>query len=220
MRTALVEQRLTKIWETPKSLSGNLSSVDHKETGVRYVVTAVVLACARGVEALILHIQLAPPDQLIFTPVIYNQKFSVRGFTTILRCGSPIVSGFRGRAPCGADSGQVPCGCGMDEPAGCSALPSDCSRQCARGPAKHRSQSLRRAPHHQSPLFYAVQTSRAAASFLQSQNHNRGQAAEFAREPGPLTRKPAICGTYTDMPGLGLTNDQAHDITAYLQTLR
>src|SRR6185437_15892785 len=118
MRTAVVEQRLTEIWETPKSLSGKPSSVDHKETRVRYVVTAVVLPCARGVEALILRIQLASPDQLILAPAIYDQIFLVRGFT-IFWCGSPIVSGFREGARCRGDSGRVPCGCGMHEPAGC-----------------------------------------------------------------------------------------------------
>jgi hypothetical protein len=219
MRTALVEQRLTEIWETSKSLSGKLSSVDHKKTGVRYVVTAVVLPCAMGVEALILRIQLASPDQLILTPAIYDHMSLVCGFT-IFWCGSPIVSDFRERARCGADSGQVPCGCGMHEPAGCSALPGDCSRRCAHGPAKHRSQRLRRVPRHHSPHLYTAQSGRAAALFLQPQNHNRGQAAEFAREPGPLTRKPAICRICADMPGLGLTNDQAHEITAYLHTLR
>ena len=220
MRTAIVEQRLTEIRETPKSLSIELSIVHHKETGARYVVTATVLLRARKAQALILRIQLSPPDQLILTPVIYDQIFPVRGFTMIFWCGSPIVSRFREGARCRGDSGRVPCGCGMHEPAGCFALPGDRGRQCARGPAKHRTQRLQRAPHHQSPHFYAAQTGRAAALFLQPPNHNRGQAAEFSGEPGPLAQKPAIYGTYTDMPGLLLINGHAHDITAYLHTLR
>ena len=140
MRTAIVEQRLTEIRETPKSPSGTLSSVDPKKTGARYVVTATVLLRARKAQALILRIQLSPPDQLILTPVIYDQIFPVRGFTTIFWCGSPIVSRFREGARCRGDSGRVPCGCGMHEPAGCFALPGDRGRQCARGPAKNRSQ--------------------------------------------------------------------------------
>jgi hypothetical protein len=44
MSTATVEQRLTEIWETPKTLWGQLSSVDHKEIGKRYLVTA--LSCS------------------------------------------------------------------------------------------------------------------------------------------------------------------------------
>jgi hypothetical protein len=36
-----VEQRLEKIWETPRTFWGYLSTVDHKEIGKRYLVTAV-----------------------------------------------------------------------------------------------------------------------------------------------------------------------------------
>ena len=42
MSTATVEQRLTEIWETPKGLWGWLATVDHKEIGIRYLVTAFI----------------------------------------------------------------------------------------------------------------------------------------------------------------------------------
>jgi cytochrome c oxidase subunit I len=94
MSTATVEQRLTEIWETPKSLWGQLASVDHKEIGKRYLVTAFVLLIIGGVEALIMRIQLARPDQSILTPEMYNQLFTMHGTTMIFWYASPILSGF------------------------------------------------------------------------------------------------------------------------------
>ena len=62
MSTA-VEQRLTELWETPKTLHGLLGTVDHKELGKRYIVTALAFLVIGGVEALIMRLQLARPDK-------------------------------------------------------------------------------------------------------------------------------------------------------------
>ena len=94
MSTATVEQHLTEIWETPKSLWGRLASVDHKEIGKRYLVTAFILLIIGGVEALIMRIQLARPDQSILTPEMYNQLFTMHGTTMIFWYAAPILSGF------------------------------------------------------------------------------------------------------------------------------
>lgn len=94
MSTATVEQRLTEIWETPKTIRGWLSTVDHKEIGKRYLVTAFILLLIGGVEALIMRIQLARPDQAILTPEMYDQIFSMHGNTMILWYAGPILSGF------------------------------------------------------------------------------------------------------------------------------
>jgi len=34
---AAIEERLTSLWETPRSLYGWLATVDHKELGIRYI---------------------------------------------------------------------------------------------------------------------------------------------------------------------------------------
>jgi cytochrome c oxidase subunit I len=93
MSTA-VEQRLFELWETPKTLKGSLSTVDHKEIGKRYIATAIVFLLIGGVEALIMRIQLARPDQAILGPETYNQIFSMHGMTMIFWYASPILSGF------------------------------------------------------------------------------------------------------------------------------
>jgi len=94
MTTATVEQRLTEIWETPKSVWGWFASVDHKEIGRRYLVTAFILLAIGGIEALIMRLQLARPDQALLPPEMYDQLFTMHGVTMIFWYASPILSGF------------------------------------------------------------------------------------------------------------------------------
>ncbi len=53
--------RLEAIWETAPGLDGWLGTVDHKEIGLRYIVTAFAFLIAGGVEALVMRLQLAGP---------------------------------------------------------------------------------------------------------------------------------------------------------------
>src|SRR6185437_14582561 len=94
MSTATVEQRLTEIWETPKTVWGWFATVDHKQLGKRYLWTAMVFLLIGGVEALIMRVQLARPDQAILSPEMYNQIFTMHGVTMIFWYASPILSGF------------------------------------------------------------------------------------------------------------------------------
>ncbi len=89
-----VEQRLTELWETPKSLYGWFATVDHKDLGIRYLVTAFIFLLIGGVEALLVRIQLARPNQTFLSPEMYDQLFSMHGITMIFWYASPILSGF------------------------------------------------------------------------------------------------------------------------------
>ena len=94
MSTSVVESRLTSLWETPKTLHGWLATVDHKELGIRYLVTAFIFLLIGGVEALIVRIQLTRSDLAILSPEAYNQIFTMHGVTMIFWYASPILSGF------------------------------------------------------------------------------------------------------------------------------
>ena len=59
MSSAAVVERLTDIWESPPTLWGWLSTVDHKKIGKRYLVTAFLFLVLGGIEAAILRLQLA-----------------------------------------------------------------------------------------------------------------------------------------------------------------
>jgi cytochrome c oxidase subunit I len=87
-------RRLEAIWETEPGIIGWLSTTDHKEIGIRYIVTSFVFLIVGGIEALILRIQLAQPELHILTPEQYNQLFTMHGITMILWYALPILSGF------------------------------------------------------------------------------------------------------------------------------
>src|ERR1700732_3653572 len=86
--------RLEEIWRTEPGLAGWLSTVDHKEIGKRYIVTALIFLVLGGIEALVMRVQLARPDQQLLTPEQYNQLFSTHGMTMIFLYALPILSGF------------------------------------------------------------------------------------------------------------------------------
>lgn len=91
---AALEERLTSLWETPKTLYGWFATVDHKEIGLRYLVTAFVFMLIGGVEALLMRVQLAHSNLAILSPEAYNQVFTMHGVTMIFWYASPILSGF------------------------------------------------------------------------------------------------------------------------------
>ncbi|HEY6434556.1 MAG TPA: cytochrome c oxidase subunit I [Acetobacteraceae bacterium] len=85
---------LDKIWETKPGLRGWFSTVDHKEIGIRYLITAFIFLFLGGLEALIMRLQLAGPNQHLLTPEQYDQLFSTHGMTMIFLYALPVLSGF------------------------------------------------------------------------------------------------------------------------------
>jgi cytochrome c oxidase subunit 1/cytochrome c oxidase subunit I+III len=77
--TATLESRLTGLWETPKTLYGWFATVDHKELGIRYLVTAFLFLIVGGLEALLMRLQLAHSDATLLSPEAYNQIFTMHG---------------------------------------------------------------------------------------------------------------------------------------------
>ena len=94
MSTLAIEQRLTELWERPKTVRGWFATVDHKDLGIRYVVTAFVFLLVGGLEALLMRIQLSGPEQTVLGPESYDQVFSMHGITMIFWYAAPILSGF------------------------------------------------------------------------------------------------------------------------------
>jgi cytochrome c oxidase subunit I len=86
--------RLKAMWETPPGLIGWLSSVDHKEIGIRYIVTAFLFLAAGGIEALVMRLQLSGPEKHLLTPEQFDQLFTMHGVSMIFLYASPILSGF------------------------------------------------------------------------------------------------------------------------------
>ncbi|RAR49319.1 cytochrome c oxidase subunit I+III [Paraburkholderia unamae] len=87
-------RRLKETWETRPGWRGWLSTVDHKTIGLRYLVTAFVFLVLGGVEALIMRMQLARPNETLLTPQQYDQLFTMHGVTMIFLYALPVLSGF------------------------------------------------------------------------------------------------------------------------------
>ena len=92
-RPGLAEE-LENMWKTPPGPRGWLSSVDHKEIGLRYLVTAFIFLFAGGIQALIMRLQLAHGGMQLLTPEQYNELFTMHGITMILLYAFPVLSGF------------------------------------------------------------------------------------------------------------------------------
>ncbi len=71
-----------------------VSSVDHKQLGIMYLLGAFVFFLVAGVLALLMRIQLAVPNNNFLSPQVYNQFFTMHGTTMIFLVVVPLLVGF------------------------------------------------------------------------------------------------------------------------------
>ncbi|NEX61010.1 cytochrome c oxidase subunit I [Noviherbaspirillum sp. 17J57-3] len=89
-----IAERLETIWKTEPGILGWIGSVDHKEIGKRYLVTAMFFLLVGGLEALALRVQLAAANLQVLNPRLYNELFTMHGMTMVFLYALPILSGF------------------------------------------------------------------------------------------------------------------------------
>jgi len=93
-QNAVLAEKLKRLWETEPGIAGFFSTVDHKEIGIRYIITAFAFLIAGGLEAALMRWQLAWPGRHALTPEQYDQLFSTHGMTMIFLYAGPVLSGF------------------------------------------------------------------------------------------------------------------------------
>jgi cytochrome c oxidase subunit 1 len=71
-----------------------LLTVDHKRIGILYLVSASLFFLVGGLEALLIRIQLARPENTFLRPDTYNQVFTMHGTTMIFLVVMPLAAGF------------------------------------------------------------------------------------------------------------------------------
>jgi len=71
-----------------------LTTVDHKRIGILYGASALVFFLVGGLEALLLRVQLARPENRFLDPETFNQLFTMHGTTMIFLVGMPIAVAF------------------------------------------------------------------------------------------------------------------------------
>jgi cytochrome c oxidase subunit 1 len=71
-----------------------LTTVDHKKIGLMYIGYALIFLLIAGVEAMLMRIQLAIPNNHFVSPQVFNQLFTMHGTTMVFFVGMPILFGF------------------------------------------------------------------------------------------------------------------------------
>lgn len=95
--TATAARPAATAYRRPKSTTGFWSwvtTVDHKKIGIMYGYTAFVFFIFGGVEALLLRVQLAAPNNDFLTAAEYNAMFTTHGVTMVFLFVMPVTAAF------------------------------------------------------------------------------------------------------------------------------
>ncbi len=90
-----LEEKLAITWSNPPGFIGWLSSVDHKDIGRRYIVTALVFLALAGALAIIMRLQLSKPDNDLVGAARYNEIFTMHGTTMMFLFAVPVMQGMQ-----------------------------------------------------------------------------------------------------------------------------
>ena len=70
-----------------------LTTVDHKKIGLMYIGFALIFLVVGGIEATLMRIQLAAPNNHFVSPQVFNQLFTMHGTTMIFFVAMPVLFG-------------------------------------------------------------------------------------------------------------------------------
>jgi cytochrome c oxidase subunit 1 len=86
-----LHERLMRTWSRPRGLLGWLMTVDHKEVGRRYIITAMIFLLLGGVMSLAMRLQLARPESGLIGADRYNQIMTMHGSTMMFLFAVPVM---------------------------------------------------------------------------------------------------------------------------------
>jgi cytochrome c oxidase subunit I+III len=84
---------LTSTWARRPGFYGWLIASNHKDIGLRFIITAFVFFLLAGVLALMMRLQLAVPENTLLGPDLYNQFFTTHGTTMMFLFAVPVMEG-------------------------------------------------------------------------------------------------------------------------------
>jgi cytochrome c oxidase subunit 1 len=87
-----LEAKLHEVWSDGKGFWSWVATTDHHSLAKRYVITAILMLVAGGINALIMRTQLARPDGTLVGPDKYNQLFTVHGTTMMFLFAVPVMT--------------------------------------------------------------------------------------------------------------------------------
>jgi cytochrome c oxidase subunit 1 len=68
-------------------------TVDHKRLGLMYIASGLVFFTIAGIEASLMRIQLAVPNNTFLSPQVFNRLFTMHGTTMVFLVGMPLILG-------------------------------------------------------------------------------------------------------------------------------
>ena len=88
------ETQLAHTWSRPPGFYGWLTSTNHKDIGLRFIITAFLNFGLAGLLALAMRTQLAVPRLNFLGPDLYNQFFTTHGTAMMFLFAVPVMEGF------------------------------------------------------------------------------------------------------------------------------
>ncbi|MEP7355400.1 MAG: cytochrome c oxidase subunit I [Acidobacteriota bacterium] len=71
-----------------------ITTIDHKKIGLLYIGYALLFLMIAGLEAVVIRVQLALPENHVVSPQVFNRLFTMHGTTMVFFVGMPILFGF------------------------------------------------------------------------------------------------------------------------------
>jgi len=84
---------LEQTWQLARGIVGWFTEVNYLVISRRVIVTAFVFFLLGGIEALLMRLQLARPDNHLIGPDLYNQLFTTHGSTMMFLFAVPVTQG-------------------------------------------------------------------------------------------------------------------------------
>jgi cytochrome c oxidase subunit I+III len=87
-------QSLAMTWRRKPGFIGWLCTTNHKDIGMRFIVTAFIFFLLAGLLAVFMRLQLMRPENNVLGPDLYNQFFTTHGTAMLFLFAVPIMEGF------------------------------------------------------------------------------------------------------------------------------
>jgi cytochrome c oxidase subunit 1 len=84
---------LDQTWRRPPGTYGWLTATNHKDIGLRFIITAFIVFLMAGVLAFIMRLQLAVPENTLVGPDLYDELFTVHGTAMMFLFAVPVMQG-------------------------------------------------------------------------------------------------------------------------------
>lgn len=92
-RALHLHRQLDQIWDRPAGLRGVLTSVNHSELGLRFMLASFVFFAIAGCLAMLIRAQLATPGGAFLDTALYNQFFTMHGSLMMFLFAIPMLEG-------------------------------------------------------------------------------------------------------------------------------